>query len=193
MSGIEILVKNIKEVQEGLNAKEAQLIKAVNATTSDFRRAGPGWISQEVTNVYAIKKKDVTQSKKGAKTNGKVNIAGVMLNNVEIEYRGSLMTPIHFKMTPKKRPAKPGYRVSVEIKKGSKFRLPKNVFLADNGGGTEIPFQREGDSRYPIRSVKSVSVPQMITNKDVSESIQKRVNEELDKRLQHNIERFSKK
>ncbi len=192
MSGIELFIKNIKEVQDGLNAKQAQLIKAVNATTSDFKSRGPGWISQEVTNVYTIKKKDVTQSKKAAKTNGKVSIAGVMLNNVEIEYKGSLMTPIHFKMTPKTRPKKPGYRVSVEIKKGQKVRLPKNVFLADNKGGTQIPFQRERESRYPIKAVKTLSVPQMITNRDTSENINRRINEELEKRLQHNLERFNK-
>lgn len=192
MSGIELVIKNLAEVEAGLKAKEAQVIKAVNATTNDFKSRGPGWVSQEVTQVYAIKKKDVTRTKKGAKVNGKVSIAGVKLNNVEIEYRGSLLTPVHFKMTPKKRPAKRGYRVSAEIKKGSKVRLPKGVFLADNGGGTEIPFQRESTERLPIRSVKSVSVPQMITNKDTAQKIQERINTELDKRLAHNLERFNK-
>lgn len=193
MGGIEIIVKNLDEVKKGIEEKEALAVKAVNATTNDFKSRGPGWISQEVTNIYAIKKKDVTQSKKGAKINGRIRVAGVTMNNVELKYSGSLMTPIHFKMTPKVRPKKPGYRVTVEIKKGNKAKLPKNVFLADNKGGTQIPFQREGENRYPIRSVKSVSVPQMITNKDSSAAISQRVNTELDKRLQHNLQRFSKK
>lgn len=192
MSGIELVITNLEEVKAGLKKKEAQVIKAVNATTNDFKSRGHGWISQEVTQAYAIKKKDVTQTKKGAKINGKVSVAGVKLNNVEIEYRGSLLTPVHFKMTPKKRPARKGYRVSVEIKKGNKVRLPKDVFLADNSGGTEIPFQREGTERLPIKSVKTVSVPQMITNKDTADRIQTRINTELEKRLAHNLERFNK-
>lgn len=192
MSGLEITIKNLKKIEDDIKEKEANLVKAVNATTNDFKRRGHGWISQEVTQVYAIKKKDVTKTKKGAKVNGKVSIAGVKLNNIEIEYKGSLLTPVHFKMTPKKRPARKEYRVSAEIKKGSKARLPKNVFLADNGRGTEIPFQREGADRLPIKSVKSVSVPQMITNKDTAGRIQERINTELEKRLAHNIERFNK-
>lgn len=192
MSGVEIVIQNIKELQAGLEAKEAQLIKAVNATTNDFRSRGPGWISQEVSKVYTIKKKDVTQSRKEARVSGKIKIAGVTLNNVKIEYRGSLLTPVHFKMSPKKRPNKNGYRIAVEIKKGSKTRLPRNVFLADNKGGTQIPFQREGSGRYPIRSVKSVSVPQMITNKDTSDAIRNRINKELIKRLEHNVQRYNK-
>lgn len=192
MNTIQVAIKNIAEVEAGLKEKQARIVKAVNATTSDFKSRGPGWISQEVTQVYAIKKKDVTQSKKGAKINGKVSVAGVKLNNVELQYRGSLLSPVHFKMTPKKRPEGKRYRVSVEIKKGSKTRLPKDVFLADNRGGTQIPFQREGPDRLPIRSVKSVSVPQMITNSDAAERINKRINTELDKRFAHNLERFSK-
>lgn len=190
---MEIKIKNVKEVQAGLRRKEAQITKAVNATTNDFKSRGPGWISQEIANIYSIKKKDITQAKKGAKANGKIKVAGITLNNIEIEYRGSLLTPVHFKMTPKVRPKRPGYRVKVEIKKGQKVRLPKDVFLADNKGGTQIPFQREGTSRYPIKSIKSISIPQMITNKDAEKAIQKRINTELDKRLQHNIKRFEKK
>ena len=192
MSGVELIIKNLAEVKAGLKEKEAQVIKAVNATTNDFKNRGPGWISQEVTQIYAVKKKDVTQSKKGAQVNGKVSIAGVKLNNVEIEYKGSLLTPVHFKMTPKKRPAKNKYRVSAEIKKGTKVQLPQNVFLADNGGGSSIPFQREGAERLPIRAIKTVSVPQMITNQTVADNIQNRINIELDKRLAHNLERFNK-
>lgn len=191
MSGIEFAIKNLKEVKADLQKTEEQVAKAVNATTSDFAKRGPGWISQEVIDVYAISQKDIKKNTMRPKYNGKICIAGLKLNNVEIKYKGRLLTITHFKMTPKKRPKK-SYRVSAEIKKGNKARMPKGVFLGGNGGGKDIPFQREGKERLPIRSVKSLSVPQMVTNKDVSDNIQKRINTELEKRLDNNLKRYCK-
>lgn len=190
MSVLEIAISNLEEVNKGLERRQANLIKAVNATTSDFKSRGPGWISQEITKKYTIKKKDVTAARKGSRTKGHVNVAGIKLNNIVLEYRGTLLTPVHFKMTPKRRPAK-AYRINVEIRKGTKTRFPRDVFLADNGSGTHIPFQREGMSRLPIKATRSVSIPQMITNKEVGVDIKRRINDELEKRLQHNIERFN--
>lgn len=192
MSEVKISLSNIKEVMDGLKVKEASLMKAVNATTNDFRSRGPGWISQEVCSVYNVKKKDVTSAKKGTQQNGEITIAGVSLKNIEILYSGSPMTPTHFGMTPKKRPTGKSYRISAQIIKGSTVKLPPDVFLADNGGGTQIPFQREGTDRYPIKAIKTVSVPQMLGNDTVAEELTKRIGTELGKRLEHHIERYNK-
>lgn len=66
------------------------------------------------------------------------------------------------------------------------------VFLGSNRGGGYIPFKRSSAKRYPVESVKTLSLPQMIDNPNVREQIEDKVNEELAKRLEHNISRFMK-
>ena len=60
-------------------------------------------------------------------------------------------------MKPTQRKPKP-YRVSQEVFKGQRKNLPAGVFLASSGGegSTQIPFQRESESRYPIKSIKNI-------------------------------------
>lgn len=64
---------------------------------------------------------------------------------------------------------------------------------APTGSGGYIPFQREGDGHTPIKSIKTVSVPQMITNPQVSEKITEAIDEGLRKRLEHHLEQEMKK
>lgn len=190
---ISMAIENVNEVVAGIKHKQEQGAKAVNSTIGDFTRRGPGWVSQEITGIYNIKKKDITESQKGKRNGGKVKVYATSIEDVKLVYRGRLLTPIHFGMKPAKRP-KRSYRVSMEVKKGERRNLPKGVFLAPaETGAKQIPFQREGKDRLPIASKHSVSVPQMITNKEVSDNIYQRLNQELAKRLEHNISRFNNK
>ncbi|MCR4674058.1 MAG: hypothetical protein K5675_03530 [Lachnospiraceae bacterium] len=187
-----IKLDNVESVISGIKHKQEMGAKAVNSTIGDFVKRGPGWVSQEVTGIYSIKKKDITQSQKGKKNGGKVRVYATTIEGVKLEYKGRPLTPTHFKMKPTSRPKK-GYRVSMEVKKGQRKNLPADVFLASAGGEKALPFQRKGPSRLPIEVKKTVSVPQMITNAEVSDNIYKRINEELEKRLDHHITRYAKK
>lgn len=186
-----VVLEGYEDVVNKINSMQKDSAKVISRTISDFKSRGPGWVSQEVVKEYNIKKKDVNETKKGVKNAGKVRISGVTIDALEIQYKGRLLTPTHFAMKPTQRPANgKAYTVTAQIKKnGGRKPLGKNVFLAKSGGeGTkQIPFQRVGVERYPIQSVKTLSVPQMITNDIVSENIHKRINEELGKRLEHNL------
>ena len=85
------------------------------------------------------------------------------------------------------------YSITAEIKKGKRVTLSDEAFLGTNKGTGMIPYQRDGDGRTPIRSIKTVSVPQMVTNPEVAEQIQKNIDEGLSKRLQHHVEQELKK
>lgn len=91
------------------------------------------------------------------------------------------------------------YTIKVEIHKGEKKTLDGNdkynttPFLASNGYGTYIPFQRRSEKRTDMVSIRTTSIPQMITNEKVSEDIQKRIDEGLSKRLEHHVEQVLKK
>ena len=123
------------------------------------------------------------------------------------------LTPVHFKMKPTRIPAKrvqdyrrvPGggigegggdvamvrppapYNITAEVYRGKRKTIGSTAFLGSNGGGGYIPFQREGDGRTPIKSIKTVSVPQMITNPRVSEKTTGAIDEGLRKRLEHHL------
>lgn len=202
-----------------LKAINADAEKAIRRTVSDFKSRATGWVSTAVSEEYAIKKSEVKSSMKGAKKQGTINISGIQVDNIGLEYKGHLLTPTHFKMKPQKPSVKrdkkkrliPGenvmgfsgevaavnpikeYQIKVEIHKGRQENLNgkynSKPFLASNGYGTNLPFQRTGTERERIVSIKSTSVPQMITNEKVSEDIQKRIEEGMTARLEHHVQR----
>lgn len=196
-----VVIEGYEDVMKQINSMHKDSAKVINRTIGDFKTRGPGWVSQEVVREYNIKKKDVNENKKGVKNAGKIRVGGVSLDNIEILYQGRVLTPTHFDMKPTA--PVPWYEcywnyeeantVTMKVfKKGSRKALGHKVFLARSGGAgtTYIPFQREGRKRLPIQSIKTVSVPQMITNETVEENIYKRISEELGKRLDHNLKRI---
>lgn len=199
-----IVIEGYEDVVNQLNSMKKESAKVINRTIGDFKSRGPGWVSQEVVKEYNIKKRDVNETKKGVKNAGKIRVGGVKLDNLEIIYQGRLLTPTHFDMRPKRRlewyevygkydSMAEANLITVKIKKkGPRKALGNNVFLGKSGreGTVQIPFQRVGRRRLPIKAIKTLSVPQMITNETVSENIHKRINEELAKRLDHNLKRI---
>lgn len=216
---INISLSNYSKLKAQAEAMDAQAQKAISRTVSDFKSRAPAWISQAVTEHYGIKKAEVKDAISGTKKAGKIKISGAVVDNVAIEYSGRPLTPTHFKMKPTRVPAKrekeyrrvPGagvgeggdvamvrapapYNITAEIKKGKRVTIGDGqAFLGTNKGAGMIPFQRTGEGRTPIKSVKTVSVPQMITNPKVAEQIQKNIDEGLSKRLQHHVEQELKK
>lgn len=217
--GMQISIKNYAKLCSDLRAMNKDAEKAISRTVSDFKSRAPGWISQAVSDEYTIKKSEVKGAMVGAKKIGSIKVSGTMVDNIGLEYKGRLLTPLHFKMKPKKPKAArekdkrliPGenvegftgevapvypikaYQINVEIHKGKAKNLPSGAFLGTNKGEGFIPFQRTGDSRTPITSIKSVSIPQMITNEKVAEDIQKRIEEGMIARLNHHVEQAMSK
>lgn len=195
-SGImQVTIQRYNDVMNDINNMRAQSEKAIQRTISDFKSRGPSWISQEVCKEYNIKKKDVNEHKKGVKNQGQIKVRGTKIDDIEIIYQGRVLTPTHFGMKPTSRQSKP-YQVTAQIKKnGGRKVLGSNVFLGASGGAgsTQIPFQRRGNERTPIDVIKTLSVPQMITNDDVAGNIDKRINEEMKKRLDHHMQRLKSK
>ncbi len=218
-NGIEISVKNYSKLCQHLKDINKDSEKAISRTVSDFKSRAPGWISAAVTDEYTVKKSEVKDALKGSKKIGSVKVSGVTVDNIGLEYKGRLLTPTHFKMKPTKpksardkskrlvpgknvkgfsgavapvQPIKP-YQINVEVHKGQAKNLPSQAFLGSNKGSGYIPFQRKGDARLPISSIKSTSVPQMITYDKVAEDIQRRIDEGLTTRLNHHVEQAMKK
>lgn len=193
---MDIVVDNYNEVIRDIRGMRAQGEKVVKRTVADFKKRAPAWVSQEVVKEYNIKKKEINSANKGSRNAGTIRVHGVKIDDMALVYQGRVLTPTHFGMTPKARPQNGrAYTVSATIKKGQKKVLGSKVFLAKSGreGTIHIPFQREGATRLPIKPIKTISIPQMITNDKVSENINTRINQELGKRLQHHMKQLSKR
>lgn len=59
-------------------------------------------------------------------------------------------------------------------------------------GGQYLPAHRVRRSKYPVEVFRTIAMPQTISSVQVKPAIEKRLQEESAKCLEHNIERFSK-
>lgn len=214
MAGVTFQIKDLEKLRQELQQINTNGEKAIAATVNDLKSRAPAWIAQEVVNVYNIKKSEITPSKDSSKKKaGTIKITGETIKDLAIVYRGRLLTPVHFGMTPKTPPKGKKYTIKATILKGQKKNIGKYLttrkkggpysershnILMSTGASTEegtpyIPFQRMSKDRNDIKKFTTVSVPQMVGNAQVSEAIIKRLNEGAAERLQHNIDRFMKK
>jgi hypothetical protein len=146
-------------------------------------------VGRIVPKSYSIKAKEVKDSfKRGIKRPSKEDLTA------SITSYGSTLSLAHFPHSPQA-PSKRKYRVKVSIKK-DKGRTAVNTsplpFIASTGAKSADKtqfnvFRREGKSRLPITVVRTLSIPQMITNENVAEQIQKFATEKLNERLEHEI------
>ena len=60
------------------------------------------------------------------------------------------------------------------------------------GGTSFIPFQRVSHRRNDIKAIKTLSVPQMVSNPQVEKNIYSKISKELGKRFEHYTERYFK-
>lgn len=200
---IEQTISAVKGIRE-----ESQ--KAMKRLMSDVRKRAPGWISAEVTKEYGIKKAEIPKV-------GTVKVIGRNVMNAKIRYRGRVLTPIHFSMTPKT--PRESYTLKAEVIRGQKkvlgkkkkltkkqrTRLPLNfegkgqhhspkspIMLMNAGGGTYIPFQRKSQNRNDIEAIKTISVPQMVSSDRTRDGIQATLEENIRKRLDHHTKSLQK-
>ena len=210
---ISIQIENLRQLVADVQAIEAGGRKAISSTVKDVKARAPGWIAQEVTAVYNIKKGEITPSGKNSgkpkKMAGNVSVSGETIEELTITYSGRLLTPVHFGMTPKTAPPGKSYTLRMQVVKGQKkvigrylnTRTPggpysersHNILMGTGntkaGGVSAIPFQRMSRTRTDIKKFTTISVPSMITSERTNEKIMTRLQEETAKRLQHNLDR----
>lgn len=188
-----VFVKDYDKLQKNLQKINDSATKAVQNTVNDIRRRAPGWVAASVTDVYNIKKSEITpvnkNSKKTVKKAGDIYVSGDTIDNLLLVYRGHLLTPTHFGMRPKQRPLGKKYKVTAQFFKGRTAGLGSAVFLGSGNGSQQIPFRRVGNNRLPIRPIKTLSLPQAVSNDSVQVKITERLTQNTRERLNHNLER----
>lgn len=211
-------IVNLKEVLSELEKLSKDSETVIKRTISDISKRAPGWVASEVVQVYGIKKGEITPNGKGKKA-GNISTRGNTIASMQLVYRGRVLTPTHFGMTPKAPPAGGrGYTLKATILKGNKATLGKvkkltkkqraalglnftrsgtkssdhSPIMLMRTGGTYIPFQRKSANRKDLEAIKTVSVPQMVSNEKTEPGISKTLNENIEKRFHHHLSRMMK-
>ncbi len=146
-------------------------------------------VGRIVTQAYAIKVKEVKEAALIRRPSRSDMTANIL-------FAGHTLSMSHFPHTPGA-PRRGKYQVKVQIKKsGGKKVLgtdPK-PFIAGTGARSADKvqfnvFRREGKDRLPIIVPRTLSIPQMVSNEQVTEKIMAHAGEVFEKRLAHELER----
>lgn len=183
-----------KELKASLKRDGEKWAKQMERATQDMKRVAPSIIAKQTTNVYAIKQGEVhANSEKFA---GSCSLSGGIAD-LKLEYKGRMLTPTHFKMSPA---ASPGfsrkYTVKATILKGSRVKIGHWQRPWSEGGkhGAESPAMLLPGKVPPIirkgntyKALKVISVPQMVKSErhidDTMDKLQERQAKILDQRL----------
>lgn len=178
--------KEIKQIAIKLKGLPKQI---PGATASALNRTLDYTVTQtkkEVTNIYAIKQKEVNATLKKKR-------ASKSSLNASIQSTGKTIALSKFPHNPKQYKPK-NKKVKVKVKKQEGYKIIKTSpsTFVQTMGSTHI-WMREGKSRTPVRLLRTLSVPQMISNNEVMDVVQRKAGEKLQERISHEIEwRLSK-
>lgn len=196
------IVKQLQKLETGGE-------KAITRTVSDFASRAPAWVSKGIREHYGVDTaaiKDAAKKPKRGRSAPSFKVAGKIVDGAVLPYEGKPLTPIHFKMSPTTINPKgmtlnrnghaipKKYTVKATIFKGKRASFAPGTYLAPAGKNSEtiIPFQREGDERKPVHSIHTVSVPQMVDNKETRARINELINENIQKRFEHHMKQVTK-
>lgn len=182
MSNLYIDTKELKQITIELNKLPKQIPQATASAlnrTLDFTATR---IKKEVTAEYSIKSKDVnkTLEKKRA---SKSNLYAY------VQSKGHTLSLARFPHSPRKY-SKRLKAVKVKVKKTGGYKLvntqPK-AFVQTMNNATNI-WKREGQRRLPVKMLRTLSIPQMISNEETLGRIQEAAAKKLQERISHEIQ-----
>lgn len=155
--------------------------KALKAVAAEFPRRIRKPAKDAVQGAYpGAKAKHLSQAI------GKSTVSGY---NATQQYKGGVLPIKDFGLKPTRRPKgnKP-YTLSTTIKGSRSFGGAGSPYFIGPGGQA---YKRSGSGRLPIERLNTLSVPAMMDNAAKS-ALEQAVEEVLDKRTQHQLERFLK-
>lgn len=175
----QIRVNHAEELEElfGATPRQARIVfwRAINRAAT----AGKTRASVNIRKEYVIKAEDIKK---------RIKIRKATANTLSAQIRASgPVTPLmKFDVTPAFPDA---MQVRARVKKGSRKPI-QNGFVVRMSNGHVNVFTRVGSSRFPIRGRYGPSVAQMMGKDKNVDDIQDRIQEVLDKRLEHELDRL---
>lgn len=177
---IELNLRQVERVQEIFRNTPEQVPGVISRAINRAAHVAKAQATRSVRQNYNIKHGDVSKTIK-VKTASPADLAA------SISSVGSPLKLMTFRVTPSS--PKKVKQVTVGVKKGSRKRI-KGAFVTEMNSGHVNVFTRVSTSRLPIRGHYGPSVPQMIGNESVVSVVEDKAYNELDKRLNHEINRL---
>lgn len=192
----------VKKAQAVLSGVEGGIEKAVMRSMNRALSSGKTALVKGVKSTYEVNDEPVRDAVK-------VRRASVTHLAGSIDVKGKALSARHFAHDPAGKDTTGSSRktVRIAIKKGKTSAL-KTGFIWDGGWGTEkhaiylrsggkvrATKGRHAGKKYMVDKLKKMtgsSVPQMAGNEEVSEAVEKRVQEIFERRLTHETNRILK-
>lgn len=183
---IEVIIEplDLHSIEKRLKTLESKapivLARAINRAAN----AAKVKTAKEISSKYQISSPKV----KSTISMKKANRGNLM---AEVESKGKNIGLYKFKVSPKtkvKKGTPKTYRASVK-KEGGYKALSGNPkpFVMEMKNGHMGVFARNGKSRTSISELYGPAVPQMIKNEEIADSIERRTQEVLNNRIEHEI------
>lgn len=168
--------------------------KAMSMAINDSLKTGRTSIKREVSQRYNLKQKEIESNSKINRSSisdlkgGKITVASRRL---------TIGTTTHFSITPKNYVSQEGIKVgkrktaTATIKKGGKQKVP-HAFVANPANPrvkNTMLWIKLNESGSRIAPLKTISIPQMVQNKDVTSTVQKSMVEKYNDRFEHYMNR----
>lgn len=196
---IEIDGRELFKVVKALENYPKEIRPAIASAVNKTMDSAVTQIKKEVAAEYTIKQKDIAKAIKKNKANvNKLTAAAIA--------EGGQVALYKFQHSPQAPPPKQRYKqpVKVKVKKSGNKAVVKNK--AGNKGfiqtmnGHNMIFARKGKKRYPIEKLFSLSVPQMISDKNDSKGSIKRIKarteemlvKKIDQEINYRLEKVAK-
>lgn len=177
---IELNLRQVERVEEIFRNTPQQVPKVISRAINRAAHVGRAQATRSVRENYNIKHRDVSSTIK-------VRTASPDNLNANIRSSGAPMKLMKFRVSPNS--PKKAKQVTVGVKKGSRKKI-KGAFVAGMNSGHVNVFTRVSKPRLPIRGHYGPSVPQMIGNESVVSVVENKTYQELDSRLDHEINRL---
>lgn len=178
---IKIDDKELKKAVSKLSNFPKEIPKATSAALNRTITFVTKKVKKEVTSEYSIKSGEVAATFKIKKANSSSLTAS-------ISSKGRVLTLSHFPAN-----LKAGWSKSANVKVKVKRTGYKQVngepqpFVASLGGNLQI-VRRKTSKSYPIEVLKTLSIPQMISNAKINENVSREASEQLQRRIEHEVE-----
>lgn len=213
---ITVQISDMQALKRKLKALEKAPQKVINSTIGDMKKRVPSWIATEVSQEYGIKKAEITGQKVGkvrvrgeSLENIQITYTGRVLTPTHFSMsptapkagaytlkatiiKGQRSTMGKVKKLTKKQRAALGKNFRRE---GTRSSDHSPIMLMHTGAGSAdktqyIPFQRKSKNRSDVQAIKTISLPQMVSSERTMPGIQKVIDENLEKRLDHYMDRY---
>lgn len=146
------VIADITAIQDGIGKTAA--VRAVNKAVDGIATGA----NREVRKIYNVKArviaaamKKIKASRRGSAIQGSVQFSGRNIPLIEFDARWSRKMP----------------GASVRIKVADARKTLRTSFITTTGSGITGVFVRTGRARYPIKQLRSVSIPDTVRNEAV--------------------------